>query len=122
MVEKYKMELQEILDELIEYRPSLLTVVGPTGLFNWRSVFDFSSYAWEEFDRESRTALLNGLAEKGSLFLALMTFKTMYMEMGRPDIAGAAGLSLARFLENLVSPAYGDTLNDSIMVVSDNYL
>lgn len=106
MVEKFKRELDEILDELLEFKPALISSVGAPCLFNWRSLFDFSSHAWSEFDSDKRTALINALAEKGTLFLALMTFKNMYMEMGRPDIAGAAGLSLARFLEEIVAYDY----------------
>lgn len=103
MVEKYRQELCEILDDLIAFRPSLQGPVGVPQLFNWRALFDFSSLFWEECDPADRIAIINALAEKGTLFLALMNFKNLYLEMNRPDIAGAAGLSLARFLEEISS-------------------
>lgn len=105
-VDKYRLELIEILDELVDYKPSLFALIGSTCLFNWRSLFDFSSEAWTEFGPDNRTTVINALAEKGSLFIALVTYKTMYIEMDRSDIAAAAGLSLARFLEDLVDPGY----------------
>lgn len=107
--EKYRMELIEILMELIAFKPSLSSQIGVPDLFNWRALFDFSSHAWAEFSNEHRTAIINGLAEKGSLFLALLTFKNYYMEIGRPDIAGASGLSLAKFLEDIVAFEYSYT-------------
>lgn len=100
--DKYRRELNEILEELIEYKPSLFSNSGMTQLFNWRAIFDFSSDAWDLYDNENRTAIINALAEKRTLFIALMTFKSMYIEMNRPDIASAAGLSLARFLEDII--------------------
>lgn len=114
------MELKEILDELIIYNPSLFVLTGPTELFNWRSVFDFSSVAWEEFPEEYRITLLKSLAEKEILFIALMTYKNLYMEMGRPDIANAAGFSMAKFLESLFVPDYEDVFKTSSILISDS--
>ena len=121
-VNKYRLELIEILDEIIDYKPSLLSHIGATKLFNWRAIFDFSSEAWSLFDCESRTEIVNALAEKRSLFIALMTFKTMYIEMNRPDIASAAGLSLARFLEDLIEPVYPGKNGNFDLTVSENFL
>ncbi len=101
IVDKYRLELSEILDEIIEYNPSLNLHIGVSSLFNWRAIFDFSSEAWTHFKIDSRTMIVNALAEKRTLFIALMTFKTMYIEMNRPDIASAAGFSLARLLEDI---------------------
>ena len=122
MIDKYKLELAEILDELALYNPSILALTGPSELFNWRSIFDFSSYAWDDFPEEYRIALLKSLAEKESLFISLLTFKNMYLEMGRPDIANAAGLSLARFLETLFTPEYEDVFEDSSLMIVDPYI
>lgn len=121
MVEKYKMELKEILDELVEYNPSLYALTGPTALFNWRALFDFSSCAWEEYPNEFRMSLLKGLAEQESLFIALLTYKTMYIEMNRPDIVNAAALSLARVFENLYTPSHNSSNNQSSFI-SENSL
>ncbi|MBN2656580.1 MAG: hypothetical protein JXR86_05930 [Spirochaetales bacterium] len=118
MIDKYKMELKEILDELVVVNPSLYALTGPTELFNWRSIFDFSSVAWEVFPEEYRLTLLKSLAEKESLFIALMTYKKLYLEMGRPDIANAAGFSLARFLESLFLPDYEDVLKNPSLMIS----
>ena len=112
--EKYRCELNEILEELIEYKPSLYSNIGVTQLFNWRAVFDFSSDEWDQLRSENRIAIVNALAEKRTLFVALMTFKGMYIEMNRPDIASAAGLSLARFLEDI-------TVDNEYSIPYDNY-
>jgi hypothetical protein len=119
-IEKYKLELIEILDEVIEHEPSLYSHIGVPLLFNWRAIFDFSSEAWSLFNSESRIKIINALAEKRTLFIALMTFKTMYIEMNRSDIAGAAGLSLARFLEDLIDPEFLLVKSQSDMSYSDN--
>lgn len=118
--EKYKLELIEILDEVIDYKPSLATHIGVSSLFNWRAIFDFSSDSWTQFSSESRTIIINALAEKRTLFIAFLTFKTMYIEMNRPDIAGAAGLSLARFIEDLIDPGYVKVFDQFDMTFSDN--
>lgn len=120
MVEKYQCELIEILDELIEYKPSLLSHIGMSRLFNWRAVFDFSSEAWNRFDCDSRTSIINALAERRTLFIALMTFKNLYIEMNRPDIARAAGLSLARFFEDISYSGYYSAYEQIGMVTGEN--
>jgi hypothetical protein len=114
------MELKEILDELVEYNPSLYAMTGPTELFNWRALFDFSSCAWEEFSEEFRLSIIKGLAEQESLFIALMTYKTMYMEMKRPDIVNAASLSLARIFENLFTPLYENLNGRPALLMEDS--
>ena len=121
MVEKYQYELIEILDELIEYKPSLISHIGVSRLFNWRAIFDFSSEAWMRFSSDSRTTIINALAEKRTLFIALMTFKTMYIEMNRPDIANAAGLSLAKFFEEITNPEFFSNYEQLEMVASENF-
>ena len=118
--EKYRLELIEILDEIIEYKPALFSCIGVTGLFNWRAIFDFSSEAWINFNSDYRTAIINALAEKRTLFISLLTFKTMYNEMNRPDIAGAAGLSLARLLEDITETSYLNNYNKYDMTISEN--
>jgi len=119
--DKYRRELNEILEELIEYKPSLFSNIGMAKLFNWRAVFDFSSDAWDLYSNENRTAIINALAEKRTLFVALMTFKSMYVEMNRPDIACAAGLSLARFLEDIVvDPEYPVNYGQFDMTINEN--
>ncbi|MBI9099434.1 MAG: hypothetical protein JEY91_13205 [Spirochaetaceae bacterium] len=120
--DKYRRELDEILDELIEYKPSLLSHIGVPGLFNWRAVFDFSSEAWNNFSSEARISIIKALAENKTLFITLMTYKSMYLKMNRPDIAHAAGLSLGRFLEDIIIPDYFTDFNHSHMTsVTDNY-
>lgn len=119
-MEKYKSELIEILDELVGYRPSLISHIGVSRLFNWRAIFDFSSDSWTCFNRDSRTAIINALAEKRTLFIALMTFKAMYMEMDRPDIANAAGLSIAKFLEDVSDTNFVTDFDQLEMHVSEN--
>jgi hypothetical protein len=120
MVEKYQHELIEILEELIEYKPSLMSHIGVSQLFNWRAIFDFSSEAWTNFSSDSRTTIINALAEKRTLFIALMTFKTMYIEMNRSDIANAAGLSLARFFENITDPGFVNNYDQLEMAAGEN--
>ncbi len=95
----------EILDEIILSKPSIFSHIGLTGIFNWRSLFDFSSEAWETFPCESRIAIIDALAEKRTLFVAVVTYKTMYNEMDRPDIASATGLSLAKCFEEKYNPS-----------------
>lgn len=119
--DKYKIELTEILYEIIESDPLLFSHIGEPLLFNWRALFDFSSEVWNEFSIESRSAIINALAEKRSLFIAIMTFKTMYIEMDRPDIAGAACLSLARYLEDLSNPAYIKIFSQAEFSFSENF-
>lgn len=119
-MEKYQAELIEILDELIEYKPSLIAHIGVSQIFNWRALFDFSSDSWTCFTSDSRTAIISALAEKRTLFIALMTFKAMYMEMNRPDIANAAGLSIAKFLEDLSDTGFLAHFDQLEMLVSEN--
>jgi methionine synthase II (cobalamin-independent) len=69
IVDKYRLELSEILDEIIEYNPSLNLHIGVSSLFNWRAIFDFSSEAWTHFKIDSRTMIVNALAEKRTLFI-----------------------------------------------------
>lgn len=119
-VGKYQSELIEILEELTECDPSIISHIGLSRLFNWRAIFDFSSNAWTEFSSSSRTIIINALAERRTLFIALMTFKSMYLEMNRPDIANAAGLSLAKYFEDLSEPIFVSHFSPLEMASSEN--
>lgn len=119
-MEKYQSELIEILDELVVFKPELIIHIGMSQSFNWRALFDFSSDSWTCFNSDSRTAIINALAEKRTLFIALMTFKSLYMEMNRPDIANAAGLSMAKFLEEKSETGFVTHFDRLEMLVSEN--